>query len=138
MDISRSGSRSTCDRRAEEPRPSAVLVGRVLFIFLDGVGIGAQEPEQNPFFVANLPILRAALGGELPHLEEPRLDGDRGTAFPMDACLGVEGTPQSGTGQVALLTGRNAPQTFGRHFGPWPPVRLRPILEAENFLSMVM
>jgi 2,3-bisphosphoglycerate-independent phosphoglycerate mutase len=110
-------------------------VGRVLFIFLDGVGIGSREPERNPFFLANLPILTGALGNALPHLEEPRVDGAGGTAFPLDACLGVEGTPQSGTGQVALLTGQNAPRTFGRHFGPWPPVRLRPILERENFLS---
>jgi hypothetical protein len=33
---------------------------------------------------------------------------------------------------VALLTGRNAPQLLGRHFGPWPPVRLRPLLEKES------
>lgn len=113
----------------------SATVGRVLFLFLDGVGIGAPDPEVNPFFRANLPTLRGALGGELPSLPDPSPEGPWGRAFPLDACLGVDGTPQSGTGQVALLTGLNAPKVFGRHFGPWPPVRLRPTLRKENFLA---
>lgn len=46
----------------------------------------------------------------------------------------MAGLPQSGTGQIALLTGQNAPAAFGRHFGPWPPVSLRPDLLRENLL----
>jgi 2,3-bisphosphoglycerate-independent phosphoglycerate mutase len=110
-------------------------LSEVLVVFLDGVGIGPPDPSVNPFLAANLPTLSEALGGRLPTLTEPRLDGRSGRAFPLDACLGVPGTPQSGTGQIALLTGRNAPKLFGRHFGPWPPVRLRPLLGEENFLS---
>ena len=109
-------------------------MGRVLFVFLDGVGIGVPDPEVNPFFRANLPTLTGALAGELPSLVRPNLRGPWGKAFPLDACLGVDGTPQSGTGQVALLTGLNAPRVFGRHFGPWPPVRLRAALREESFL----
>lgn len=108
---------------------------RVLLFFLDGVGIGPADPDVNPFFRAELPTLTGALGGRLPCLEDPRPGGSHGIAFPVDACLGVLGTPQSGTGQVAFLTGRNAPDLFGRHFGPWPPVRLRALLERENLLS---
>jgi hypothetical protein len=107
----------------------------VLVVFLDGVGIGPADASLNPFFAASLPTLSNALGGRLPTLDEPRVDGPFGRAFPIDACLGVPGTPQSGTGQVALLTGQNAPELFGRHFGPWPPVSLRPLLGEENFLS---
>ncbi|MSR22335.1 MAG: metalloenzyme [Gemmatimonadetes bacterium] len=105
---------------------------RVLLLFLDGVGIGPPDPEVNPFFCASLPTLAQALGGVLPTAGGPRVEGLQAKAFPLDACLGMDGTPQSGTGQIALLTGRNAPQLFGRHFGPWPPVRLRPLLEQEN------
>ena len=47
----------------------------------------------------------------------------------------MEGLPQSGTGQTALLTGENAPALFGRHFGPWVPVHLRPLVEEKNLLS---
>jgi hypothetical protein len=56
-------------------------------------------------------------------------------AFPLDPLLGVEGLPQSGTGQTALFTGENAPAIYGRHFGPWVPVKLRPLLLEENLLS---
>ena len=109
-------------------------MGRVLFVFLDGIGIGPHDPQVNPFFSAALPTLRRVLQGQLPSLEGPSPRGISAKAFPVDACLGVEGIPQSGTGQIALLTGRNAPKEFGRHFGPWPPVRLRAGLARENFL----
>jgi 2,3-bisphosphoglycerate-independent phosphoglycerate mutase len=48
--------------------------------------------------------------------------------------MGIEGLPQSGTGQTALFTGENAAALFGRHFGPWVPVPLRPLLMRENIL----
>jgi 2,3-bisphosphoglycerate-independent phosphoglycerate mutase len=46
----------------------------------------------------------------------------------------VPGTPQSGTGQVALLTGASAAEIHGHHFGPWTPVRLRPLVEERSLL----
>lgn len=63
------------------------------------------------------------------------MHGPRATAFPIEATLDVEGTPQSGTGQAALLTGVSAAERFGRHFGPWVPVALRPIVEQESLLA---
>ncbi len=108
---------------------------RVLFIFLDGVGIGAPKPERNPFLTAKLPTLTRLLEGRLPTLAEPVIEAHGCMAFPLDATLGVEGLPQSGTGQIALLTGENAAKIFGRHFGPWAPVRLRPLLLELNILS---
>jgi 2,3-bisphosphoglycerate-independent phosphoglycerate mutase len=110
-------------------------MGRVLFIFLDGVGIGALDPDTNPFFQAELPTLRDLLGGRLPFLERPETSHGECVAFPLDPLLGVKGLPQSGTGHTALLTGENGPALYGRHFGPWVPVRLRPIVERENVLS---
>ncbi len=113
-------------------------MARVVFLFLDGVGIGIPDATVNPFFRAHLPTLSDALDGNLPSLDTPTTRGPGGRAFPLDACLGIEGIPQSGTGQIALLTGHNAPQLFGRHFGPWPPVRLRPLLEKDSFLSLAV
>ncbi len=121
---------------------------RILLVFLDGVGLGEPDPTSNPFVRAELPTFEALLGGHPPTLAHPALGGAHPDAPPpntslsntharllaLDATLGVPGLPQSGTGQIALLTGRNAPRLFGRHFGPWPPVRLRPLLEDENLL----
>jgi hypothetical protein len=55
-------------------------------------------------------------------------------AFPVDATLGVDGTPQSGTGQASFLTGLNAARSFGRHFGPWIPTGLRDDVRNRNLL----
>jgi hypothetical protein len=109
----------------------------VLFIFLDGVGIGDRDPARNPFFAAELPTLSGLLDGGLPSLGEPVVEaaGSRpAVAFPLDACLGVPGLPQSGTGQASLLTGENAAVLFGRHFGPWVPVALRPLVRDGSLL----
>ena len=110
--------------------------GRLLFVFLDGVGIGEADGERNPFARAVLPTLQRLTGGSLPTLDHPRRDTAHASAFPLDATLGVEGTPQSGTGQAALLTGENAARLFGRHFGPWTPVRLRPLVEQSSLLRV--
>lgn len=60
--------------------------------------------------------------------------GGFGHAFPLDAGLDVEGTPQSGTGQAALLTGEDTARLHGGHFGPWTPVGLRPLVEERSLL----
>ncbi len=112
------------------------MTGRVLLIFLDGVGIGPADPEVNPFVRARpqIPTLHELMGGSIPSLDHPRSEGPHGSAFPLDASLDVEGTPQSGTGQTALLTGESAAELYGRHFGPWTPVRLRPLVEERGVL----
>jgi hypothetical protein len=111
----------------------------VLLVFLDGVGIGAADAERNPFLRAELPQLRRLLGGSLPVADAldaaGRIESADAILVAADATLGVEGIPQSGTGQTALLTGRNAAAEYGRHFGPWVPTGLRDLLAAENLLS---
>ena len=107
---------------------------RVLLVFLDGVGIGRADPAVNPFFRARLPALSALLGGEPPALDRSSRRGPGAVAFPLSATLDVPGTPQSGTGQAALLTGASAAEIHGRHFGPWTPVRLRALVEERSLL----
>jgi 2,3-bisphosphoglycerate-independent phosphoglycerate mutase len=115
------------------------LPARILFVFLDGVGVGAADPRTNAFACARLPHLHNLLGGCLPvreHLPDGgRLESERAVLVAADATLGVPGRPQSGTGQTSLLTGRNAAELFGRHFGSWVPTTLRPMLMRENLLA---
>ena len=108
--------------------------GPLLFVFLDGVGIGEDDGERNPFARAVIPTLQELMGGSTPTLGSSHTSGPLGRAFPLDASLGMPGIPQSGTGQAALLTGADAASLFGRHFGPWTPVSLRPLVEETSLL----
>ncbi len=107
----------------------------VLMLFLDGVGMGKKDPRQNPFFAAQLPVLRGLLGGALPSLHHRQWEGPGVTMVPLDATLGVAGLPQSGTGQTALFTGVNAARLIGKHFGPYPYSTLRPVIEAHSIFQ---
>lgn len=93
---------------------------RVLFLFLDGIGLGADDPEINPFVRAEMPRLRALLGGNPLIAASASLETERATLVALDASLGVEGLPQSATGQAVLLTGVNIPAELGYHYGPKP------------------
>lgn len=96
----------------------------MLFLFLDGVGLGEDDPGRNPMVAARLPTLRSWVGGAPTAAAAPRLEGDA-LFRPLDAGLGHDGLPQSATGQTALLTGRNGAAMMGRHYGPWPGPTLR-------------
>jgi len=93
---------------------------RLLFLFVDGVGLGSDDPFINPFVRANLPNLTGLLAGRRFLADSAPLETDRATLLALDACLGVSGLPQSATGQAVLLTGRNIPAEVGYHYGPKP------------------
>lgn len=108
----------------------------IVFVFLDGVGIGSEEG--NPLAVADMPFLDAMLDGVRPTTGHPLIVTDRAAAFPVDACLGVEGRPQSATGQAALLTGRNVPGELGEHYGPKPNAGVRRELDQGTVFSTLV
>lgn len=104
---------------------------RVLMLFLDGVGLGEGDPERNPLAAAALPALEALVGGKLV-ADTPAGGCDGAVYRQLDAGLGVDGLPQSATGQTSLLTGRNGAELMGRHYGPWPGPTLRRVLEDDT------
>ena len=105
---------------------------RVLFLFLDGVGLGPDDPNTNPLAQAAMPNLSRLLNGQrLLAGETLRVTG-RATVVALDACLGVPGTPQSATGQATLLTGRNVPAEIGYHYGPKPNPAVAAYLRSSN------
>ena len=106
-----------------------------LFIFLDGVGLGPPG-EANPFD-ARWPALQTLSGGARWTSEAPTRATSGHVFRPIDATLGVEGLPQSGTGQATLFTGVNCAQLVGRHFGPFPHSKTRPVLARRNVFHAV-
>jgi hypothetical protein len=92
----------------------------LLFLFLDGIGLADDNPATNPFAAASMPCLQALFGGERLLSRTAPYDGPRASLRALDACLGVEGPPQSATGQAALLTGVNVSAAIGYHYGPKP------------------
>ena len=92
----------------------------ILFIFLDGVGLGATDQDKNPFARADMPNLQKLLGGEKLLASTAPVDNNDASLLALDASLGVDGLPQSATGQAVLVTGRNIPAGLGYHYGPKP------------------
>ena len=102
----------------------------VLFVFVDGVGVGLKDPEWNPLSRAEFLLSRFAdgSGAELPR---------GGRAIAADATLGVKGRPQSATGQATLLTGTNAPRALGRHLPGFPSEPLRALIGERSLFRTV-
>lgn len=108
---------------------------RVLFLFLDGVGIGAADRRINPLAAGTFPTLQYLTGGAPLTIDAGRVSTPSADLIPLDAGMGVAGRPQSATGQAAFLTGKNAPAAIGEHYGPKPDDRIRELVRAGNLFS---
>ena len=114
----------------------ASVMRRLLFVFLDGVGLGPASPE-NPFSAAEGSAFRR-LGDRTKWTRAlPETTSSRHLIRYLDATLGVQGLPQSGTGQATLLTGVNCAKRVGRHFGPFPHSSTYEVLDHENLFHRV-
>ena len=111
---------------------------RVLFIFLDGVGLGVDDQSVNPFSRANMPHLENLLGGKKLLSSSAPMESDRATLLALDPNLGVAGLPQSATGQATLLTGFNVPAMVGEHYGPKPNPPIAEIICEENLFMRIL
>lgn len=94
---------------------------KILFLFIDGVGMRPTATD-NPVNPEVCPILCRLIEKH---------------ARPIDACLGIDGVPQSATGQATMFTGVNCPGAMGRHCEGFPAPALRKIIEDNNlFLQL--
>jgi hypothetical protein len=102
----------------------------VLLFFIDGLGIGTRGPH-NPF---------DGLTGAEPlaiFTNEITATIQDGIVVPTDPRLGVEGRPQSASGQTTILTGVNAPALLGYHKQGFPNAEMREIIaEHSIFLQL--
>jgi len=102
----------------------------VLLFFIDGLGIGTRGPH-NPFDGLDDAGPLAVFQGEKP---EVPCDG---IVVPTDALLGIEGRPQSASGQTTILTGINAPAAIGYHKQGFPNQSLLDIISEHSiFLQL--
>ncbi|MDD4016696.1 MAG: hypothetical protein PHV28_02015 [Kiritimatiellae bacterium] len=89
---------------------------KVLFLFIDGVGLRAPAKD-NPVHAGICPVLCQLIEKNAVHI---------------DACLDTKGLPQSATGQTAMFTGINASHYMGRHCEGFPGPSLRKLIEEGN------
>jgi 2,3-bisphosphoglycerate-independent phosphoglycerate mutase len=102
---------------------------RLLFLFMDGIGLGEDDPRKNPFAVVDMPNLTTLLGNRKLVAGITPLETQRATLLALDTQMGVEGLPQSATGQASILTGLNVPKEIGGHYGPKPDPRVREVIQ---------
>lgn len=88
---------------------------RIILIFVDGLGIGCNN-RHNPLYTNKLEALPAILK----------------EALPINAVLGVEGLPQSATGQTSLFCGINAQALIGHHVVGFPTPSLKKLIIEKN------
>lgn len=109
-----------------------------LFVFVDGVGLGPEDWQHNPFSSAPLTGLYRISGAPRWVSTDFKAHGGAERCLrKLDARLGVEGLPQSGTGQATLFTGINCAQLAGRHYGPYPHSASRSAIRESNVFAQV-
>ena len=111
---------------------------KILFIFLDGIGLGENNQGINPFANAHMPNLNHLLDGGSLFAESAPFVGEYATLLAIDPNLGVDGLPQSATGQAVLMTGINIPAKLGYHYGPKPNREVAAYLNGETLFSRCM
>src|SRR2546423_6430376 len=102
----------------------------VLLFFIDGLGIGSRGPH-NPLDKLDDAEPLAIFRGEIPKTPYD------GIVVPTDASLGVEGRPQSASGQTTILTGVNVPARLGYHKQGFPNREMLEIIREHSiFLQL--
>lgn len=102
---------------------------RLLFIFLDGVGLGANT-EDNPI----KDLLKPITGISFIKQNYP-INSENYLLKPIDAILGIDGIPQSATGQTSIMTGINAQKILGHHHTAFPNETLIKVIKTQNLLK---
>lgn len=115
---------------------SSERMKRLLFLFLDGVGIGPPGPD-NPFSTHQTSALQVLAHNQRWCHPFTAHSSPTHLTRSLDATLGVEGLPQSGTGQASLMTGVNCADVVGRHFGPFPHSSTHETLQQRNVFQQI-
>ena len=109
----------------------------VHILFLDGVGLAQPDTVDNPFTSAAMPHLAGLLGDAWYLAGRGRITTPHASLVPTDANLGLDGRPQSATGQATILTGRNVSRLVGEHYGPKPNPAVADVIRAGTLFHEV-
>ena len=104
---------------------------KLLLFFIDGLGLGADDPINNPM----RDLFSDLMGGERLIKREAPLFFPNGVLVPTDALIGVPGIPQSATGQTSIFTGINAQRKIGRHLPAFPNTELKRLIEERSLMK---
>ena len=96
---------------------------KIIFIFIDGFGLGERNESKNPVTAAKTPTIDYILS----HF----------TVHATDTTMGVKGLPQSATGQTAIFTGVNAAKVVGKHVSGQPGETLKKIIGEDNIFKIL-
>lgn len=109
-------------------RPQVLLIHfmSVLLIFVDGLGVGTRG-RHNPLHLLGEEAAPLAVFED----EQPQVPFG-GLLALTDARLGVEGRPQSASGQTTILTGINIPLRLGYHKQGFPNEQMREVLREHS------
>ena len=101
----------------------------ILLFFIDGLGIGTRGPHN--------PLDGLSDAQPLAIFQNEPADTLEGVVVATDPRLGVEGRPQSASGQTTILTGVNAPSLLGYHKQGFPNAAMREIISEHSiFLQL--
>ena len=107
------------------------MSARVLLLFCDGVGIGENNTERNPFAAVASPLLPFYRSRDMINLPQ------EGLFIPTHVDMGIAGLPQSATGQTALLCGINSAKLLNRHVSGFPTPTLRKVLDQHSLFLQI-
>src|SRR5258707_1894513 len=87
----RSGRKHSARRPKSNNLDPSRMAGHphVLFLFLDGVGIGTNDPETNPFFARRYESLERLWGGSAPQIRDGKRTTPHISLVPIGATLEV-------------------------------------------------
>lgn len=109
---------------------------RLLFIFIDGVGLGKRD-SSNPFYFSDTPNIIDILEGRQLTEQAIGFNGSQTALLGLDATLGVPGFPQSATGQASIFTGTNAALLLGKHLNGFPNKKLRRLIATKGIFKQL-
>lgn len=114
-----------------QPDPENGVLKRIIMIFFDGIGVGIDDPEINPFSRTRTLLSYFSHEGRIQ--EGP----ENGFMAAADATLQIPGIPQSATGQATLFSGQNAARLLNRHLSAFPNAPLRELLRKHSLFKQL-